>query len=155
MKIQVTEEHIKKGVPENCRLCAVALAVKEKVGQKYTVSVMSSSDYDGYYFSIYEKEKDFYKDNRIVDSEMKLFPFINEFDYFGYVGEAKQGFTPRFRGRKDASLGLTKPKRKLSAWNKYVKANSKKPRFRYRNGKLNLKKMAVAFRKTRKRGGKR
>jgi hypothetical protein len=34
------------------------------------------------------------------------------------------------------------------AWNKYVKANSKKPRFRYRNGKLNLKKMAVAFRKT-------
>jgi len=46
-------------------------------------------------------------------------------------------------------------KRKLSAWNKYVKANSKKPRFRYRNGKLNLKKMAVAFRKTSKRGGKR
>ena len=41
-----------------------------------------------------------------------------------------------------------KKKRKLSAWNKYVKANSKKPRFRYRNGKLNLKKMAVAFRKT-------
>jgi hypothetical protein len=43
---------------------------------------------------------------------------------------------------------IKKPKRKLSAWNKYVKANSKKPRFRYRNGKLNLKKMAVAFRKT-------
>jgi hypothetical protein len=41
-----------------------------------------------------------------------------------------------------------KPRRKLSAWNKYVKANSKKPRFRYRNGKLNLKKMAIAFRKT-------
>ena len=50
---------------------------------------------------------------------------------------------------------FAKPKRKLSAWNKYVKANSKKPRFRYRNGKLNLKKMAVAFRKTSKRGGKR
>ena len=41
-----------------------------------------------------------------------------------------------------------KTKRKLSAWNKYVKANSKKPRFRYRNGKLNLKKMAIAFRKS-------
>jgi len=41
-----------------------------------------------------------------------------------------------------------RPKRKLSAWNKYVKANSNKPRFRYRNGKLNLKKMGVAFRKT-------
>ena len=41
-----------------------------------------------------------------------------------------------------------KPKRKLSAWNKYVKANSNKPRFRLRSGKLNLKKMGVAFRKT-------
>ena len=56
-------------------------------------------------------------------------------------------------GKRDtAPLGLAlvarKPKRKLSAWNKYVKANSNKPRFRYRNGKLNLKKMAVAFRKT-------
>ena len=54
--------------------------------------------------------------------------------------------------RDTAPLGLglvaRKPKRKLSAWNKYVKANSKKPRFRYRNGKLNLKKMAIAFRKT-------
>jgi len=43
---------------------------------------------------------------------------------------------------------IAKPKRKLSAWNKFVKANSKKPRFRMRSGKLNLKKMAVAFRKT-------
>ena len=39
-------------------------------------------------------------------------------------------------------------KRKLSAWNKFVKANSKKPRFRLRSGKLNLKKLGVAFRKT-------
>jgi len=46
------------------------------------------------------------------------------------------------------SEAVRKPKRKLSAWNKYVKANSRKPRFRYRNGKLNLKKMGVAFRKT-------
>jgi len=52
-------------------------------------------------------------------------------------------------------IKVKRSKRKLSAWNKYVKANSKKPRFRYRNGKLNLKKMAVAFRKTQKRGGKR
>jgi len=41
-----------------------------------------------------------------------------------------------------------KPKRKLSAWNQFVKANSKKPRFRLRSGSLNLKKMGVAFRKT-------
>jgi len=44
-----------------------------------------------------------------------------------------------------------KRKRKLSAWNKFVKANSKKPRFRMRSGKLNLKKMAVAFRRQKKR----
>ena len=43
---------------------------------------------------------------------------------------------------------VPKKKRKLSAWNKFVKANSRKPRFRYKNGKLNLKKMGVAFRKT-------
>tara|TARA_R100001086_G_scaffold167641_1_gene91050 strand:- start:370 stop:657 length:288 start_codon:yes stop_codon:yes gene_type:complete len=46
------------------------------------------------------------------------------------------------------SLPRAKPKRKMSAWNKYVKANSKKPRFRLRSGKINLKKMGVAFRKT-------
>ena len=52
-------------------------------------------------------------------------------------------------GFPQSPLSTTRPKkRKLSAWNKYVKANSKKPRFRYRNGKLNLKKMAIAFRKT-------
>ena len=51
--------------------------------------------------------------------------------------------------RTQSPLPTTRPKkRKLSAWNKYVKANSKKPRFRYRNGKLNLKKMAIAFRRT-------
>ena len=45
-----------------------------------------------------------------------------------------------------------RPKRKLSAWNKFVKANSNKPRFRYKSGakkgKLNLRAMGVAFRKT-------
>ena len=39
-------------------------------------------------------------------------------------------------------------KRKLSAWNKFVKANAKKPRFRLRSGAPNLKKLGVAFRKT-------
>ena len=44
-----------------------------------------------------------------------------------------------------------KPKRKLSAWQKFVKANSKKPRFRYKSGakrgKINLKALGVAYRK--------
>ena len=40
--------------------------------------------------------------------------------------------------------------RKLSAWNKFVKANSKKKEFRYANGKLKLKKMGIAFRRKRR-----
>jgi len=40
-----------------------------------------------------------------------------------------------------------KPKRKLSAWNKFVKANSKKKIYQYASGKLKLKKMGIAFRK--------
>ena len=43
---------------------------------------------------------------------------------------------------------MEKPKkRKLSAWNRYVK--NKKNQIKFKNGKLNLKKMAVQFRKTR------
>jgi len=56
------------------------------------------------------------------------------------------------RGRGAEMYTLPKTKRKLSPWNKFVKANSKKPRFIYKSGsnkgKLNLKKMGVAFRKT-------
>jgi len=46
------------------------------------------------------------------------------------------------------AIRARKPKRKLSAWNKFIKANAKKPRFRLRSGSPNLKKLAVAFRKT-------
>ena len=49
------------------------------------------------------------------------------------------------------SFSPRKPKRKLSAWNKFVKANSRKKEFRYRDGKLNLKKMGVAFRRKKRR----
>jgi hypothetical protein len=54
-------------------------------------------------------------------------------------------------GYVDIPKGLSKrgkPQRKLSAWNKFVKANAKKPRFRLRSGAPNLKKLGVAFRKT-------
>ena len=71
----------------------------------------------------------------------------------GYRAGYRIGFQDGQQGRAilrsdPARAPKPKRKRKLSAWNKYVKANSNKPRFRYRNGKLNLKKMAVAFRKT-------
>jgi len=41
-----------------------------------------------------------------------------------------------------------KPKRKLNSWQKFVKANSKKRKFRFKDGKLKLKSMGIAYRKT-------
>ena len=54
-------------------------------------------------------------------------------------------------GRKPYSFAdvIAPKKRKLSAWNKYVK--NKRNHIKYRDGKLNLKKMAVAFRRKRRR----
>ena len=55
----------------------------------------------------------------------------------------------------DLYRAIAKPKRKLSPWNKFVKANSKKPRFRYKSGakrgKVNLKALGVAYRKKKRR----
>jgi len=78
-------------------------------------------------------------------------PTEREREYYrmGFADGMKQG-----GGRAEVEVlgygGIKKvAKRKLSAWNKFVKANSKKPRFRYaRSNKINLKKMAIAFRKT-------
>ena len=56
----------------------------------------------------------------------------------------------RMHGNAPAARSPPK-KRKLSAWNKFVKANSKKKQFRYASGKVNLKKLGVAYRK-KKRG---
>jgi len=71
------------------------------------------------------------------------------------IGEAYDSIYNEIKGlstsRKYRGLGpriTRKPKRKLSAWNKFVKANAKKPRFRLRSGSPNLKKLGVAFRKT-------
>ena len=68
----------------------------------------------------------------------------------GQIRYAEQEIREEFQERGKA-LRRLKPKRKLSAWNKFVKANSKKKEFRYRDGKLNLKKMGVAFRRKKRR----
>ena len=51
------------------------------------------------------------------------------------------------------SIDRSKPKkrpgsRKLSDWQKFIKANSSKKKFKYANGKLKLKTMGIAYRKT-------
>ncbi len=67
--------------------------------------------------------------------------------------DIEAGLERRFTGpRMERTVGgKFKPKRKLSAWNKFVKANSKKKIYRYANGKLKLKKMGIAFRKKKRR----
>jgi len=44
--------------------------------------------------------------------------------------------------------GSSKKKRPLNSWQKFVKANSKKRKFRFKDGKLKLKSMGIAYRKT-------
>jgi len=52
--------------------------------------------------------------------------------------------------QEELSLGYMKApkKRKLNSWQKFVKANSKKPRFRSMNNTARLKKLGIAYRKT-------
>ena len=69
-------------------------------------------------------------------------------DYQGALGEADSPLEVERARRSFERYSKPKPKRKLSAWNKFVKANAKKPRFRLRSGSPNLKKLGVAFRKT-------
>ena len=54
-----------------------------------------------------------------------------------------------FDDREKRKAGILKRKSKLSEWNKYVK--NKRNHITYRDGKLNLKKMAVAFRRKKRR----
>ena len=91
-----------------------------------------------------KREREYYRmgfeDGRAVGSGQ------DESDYFFGKPPDLLGIV----GRK-AGMVARKPKRKLSAWNKFVKANSRKKEFRYRDGKLNLKKMGVAFRRKKRR----
>jgi hypothetical protein len=68
--------------------------------------------------------------------------------YCPECGSPRDGLFAPLPERTAPTYTRRKPKRKLSAWNKFVKQNSKKPRFRLRSGSPNLKKLGVAFRKT-------
>jgi len=53
-----------------------------------------------------------------------------------------------YRNRSRTNKRGVKRKRPLNSWQKFVKANSKKPRFRSMNNTARLKKLGVAYRKT-------
>jgi hypothetical protein len=66
----------------------------------------------------------------------------------GYDAAMRKGRTRRPTTRPARKRSPPKKARKLTAWNRYVK--NKKNHIKMRDGKLNLKKMAVQFRKKRK-----
>jgi len=72
-----------------------------------------------------------------------------------YAGGPYMGEEPLSRPTRRRRPQKPKKKRTLTAWQKFVKTNSKKKEFRLRGGKVNLKKLGVAYRKkTGKRKGK-
>ena len=94
-------------------------------------------------------------DGRIYEEDLPMIEndlnhlFAKKYAYTSPMTRKLRGMQSR---RGDVSpRRTTRPKRKLSAWNKFVKANSKKKIYRYANGKLKLKKMGIAFRKTKRR----
>jgi len=72
--------------------------------------------------------KDLYEALKIIEEELQ---WLNEEPYLDF---SKQG--------------SRKKKRPLNSWQKFVKANSKKRKFRFKDGKLKLKSMGIAYRKT-------
>ncbi len=78
MKIQVTEKHIKEGLPDNVECCAVALALQEKLGGDFHVKVLAED------FIITNKENELEIENHIVSSDkchkQEVITFIQDFD---------------------------------------------------------------------------
>jgi len=58
------------------------------------------------------------------------------------------GYTRSHRKGSRLSTKRSGPKRKLNSWQKFIKANSNKKKFKFANGKLKLKSMGIAYRKT-------
>ena len=96
MQIKVTEKHIKNGVPENCNLCAVSLALAEALFlDSHSVEVYPDHVRGvGYRFRFRSLDSDCGRlsytmsdsDRDVVDS------FIKEFDTFNYNDEKQQSY---------------------------------------------------------------
>ena len=79
-------------------------------------------------------------------------PTEREREYYrmGFLdGRNEEVMASNVRASRRYKAKQAKPKRKLSAWQKYIK--NKRNHIKYRDGKLNLKKMGVQFRKKKRR----
>ena len=103
MKIQVREEHIKNGQPENCERCAVALAVKDSL-KADSVSVTTDCD-DNIEISAWFDKLKTPQDISIMDSDqIQVNHFVEDFDsHYEYdyllfksinIGHDKNGLEP-------------------------------------------------------------
>jgi len=64
------------------------------------------------------------------------------------ISEYERGFLEGKKSRERGGKRVSKTRKTLSAWQKFVKANSSKKKFKFANGKLKLKSMGIAYRKT-------
>jgi len=111
-----------------------------------------------------KREREYYRQGFSDGMRMKGTPTFRE-NFSGYEANVN-GEIPQFVKQMDQSavlnpfyktflkregrvLNRSKPKRKLSAWQKYIK--NKRNHITYRNGKLNLRAMGVQYRKKKRR----
>jgi|TARA_R110000751_G_scaffold274809_1_gene375680 hypothetical protein len=78
-----------------------------------------------------------------MDKESWTEGFNVGYDRGFFAGQVKGGVTDPRKIKKGGAV-----KRKLSDWQKFIKANSSKKKFKFANGKLKLKTMGIAYRKT-------
>ena len=99
MKIQVTEKHIQKGVPEHCTKCAISLALQDALeGYNLFDVEVTIKDYNHntgefkFVFREHLNEKDSQYTNYTISQtdERNVNHFINEFDTFGYSSDRRE-----------------------------------------------------------------
>jgi len=94
------------------------------------------------------------KTKRTLNIEMAKSGPCREFYALGYKHGLQDSRRNRMNDLQDepyldfSKQGSTKRKRPLNSWQKFVKANSNKRKFRFKDGKLKLKSMGIAYRKT-------
>ena len=100
MKIQVTEKHIRNGIPDNCTKCAIALALQDALEgyNLFDVEVITNDNHNEgkfkFTFEEHLNERDSHNTQYTISKtdERNVNHFINEFDTFGYSRDKGESF---------------------------------------------------------------
>ena len=98
MKIQVTEKHIRKGIPDNCTKCAIALALQDALEgyNLFDVEVITNDNHNEgkfkFTFEEHLNERDSHHTQYTISKtdERNVNHFINEFDTFSYDKDKRE-----------------------------------------------------------------